>query len=217
MDGLVIVKIPRKHFGYRKQGFLFTMGTWMMLSDYTQLALNELGALSNERFISALFYCAAKCYSTRGNPWRYTEEDVKKWIERMSTKEAQKIMDCMIQSKIGGESLSSLIATSEDEKKKVWPGEIRDHAIGYLRLTIDELNNLTWGNYMRVCLGEAKREQNFYRHTRLLLGALIHKDPREIIPMQGDYDYLVARSKEEVNEILRIWGKTDWIKDGKAN
>ena len=64
---------------------------------------------------------------------------------------------------------------------------------------------------MRVCFGEVKREQNFYRHTRLILGALVGKDPRQIIPLKGDYDHLVARSKEEINELLKIWGKNEWI------
>ena len=113
----VVVKIPRL-IGYRKQGFQFSIGTWMMLSDYTQLAFNEFGRLPNDRFMSALFYCAAKCYSTKGNPWKYTEADVKRWIDKMPTAEAQKIMDCMLLSRIGGESFIELIEKSEDEKKK---------------------------------------------------------------------------------------------------
>ena len=80
-----------------------------------------------------------------------------------------------------------------------------------MRLSADELNQMTWGNYMRVCLGEIKREQNFYRHTRLVLGALIHKDPREIIPLKGDYDHLKAMTKEEINAVLHKWNKTEWL------
>lgn len=114
----VVVKIPRRFWFPRKQGFQFTMGTWMMLSDYVQLALNELGHLDNERFLSAIFYCAAWAYSTRGHPWRHTEAEVKKWIENMPNKEAQKIMDAMLRSKVGGESLVDLMEKAVDEKKK---------------------------------------------------------------------------------------------------
>ena len=117
MEGTVIVKIPRKFWFPRKQGFQFTMGTWMLMSDYTQLALNEFGLLDGDKFLLKAWYCAARCYSTRGNPWRYTEADVKKWIDRMSNGEAQKIMDAMLKSRIGGESLADLIE-STDEKKK---------------------------------------------------------------------------------------------------
>jgi hypothetical protein len=73
------------------------------------------------------------------------------------------------------------------------------------------LFDITWGDYMRVCLGEVKREQNLTRHTRLILGALLHKDPREIIPMKGDYDHLRAMSKEEINALLVKWNKTEWL------
>ena len=64
---------------------------------------------------------------------------------------------------------------------------------------------------MRVCLGEIKREQNITRHTRLILGALTGKDPREIIPMKGDYDYLKAKNKDEINQLLLKWNKTEWL------
>lgn len=91
------------------------------MSDYTQLALNEFGNLPNDRFLTAIFYCAARCYSTKGSPWRYTEADVKGWIDRMTNAEAQKIMNAMMESRIGGESLMDLIEKSTDEKKKFIP------------------------------------------------------------------------------------------------
>lgn len=70
---------------------------------------------------------------------------------------------------------------------------------------------MTWGDYIRVCLGEIKREQNITRHTRLILSALTGKDPRQLIELPGDYDHLQARTKDEVNEMLRKLGKQDWI------
>jgi len=76
---------------------------------------------------------------------------------------------------------------------------------------------MTWGDYYRVCLGEVKREQNIIRHTRLILGALVHKDPREIIPLKGDYDNLQARSQAEIEEILTKWGMTKWLEHGKSS
>ena len=78
-------------------------------------------------------------------------------------------------------------------------------------MTPDELFNITWGNYLRVCFGEIKRDQNLIRHTRLLLAGLTGKDPRELIPLPGDYDNLKAMSKEEISELLKIWGKNEWI------
>lgn len=66
---------------------------------------------------------------------------------------------------------------------------------------------------MRICYGEIKKDQNAARQLRLVLGALIHKDPREIIPLPGDYDHLRAKTQAEINELLRKWGKTEWIQN----
>lgn len=119
----VIVKIPRKVFGYRQQGFRFTLETWMLLSEYKQLALSDMGLLPDNQFIPATWFCAAKCYEmSLGKIPVFTEKDVSKWIERMATLEAQKIMDCMLQSKIGGESLMNLIEKSVEEQKKNMAG-----------------------------------------------------------------------------------------------
>jgi hypothetical protein len=78
-------------------------------------------------------------------------------------------------------------------------------------LTVEELFNITWGNYVRVCFGEIKKDQNLIRHTRLILGALTGKDPRELIPMKGDYDHLKVLNKEQINSLLMKWNKTEWL------
>ena len=70
---------------------------------------------------------------------------------------------------------------------------------------------MTWGNYLRVCLGEVKRDQNLVRHTRLILGALTGKDPRELIPLKGDYDFIQVRTYDEITEIMEKFGvKEKW-------
>lgn len=122
MEGECIVKVPGRFF-WRKQGFRFTMGTWMLMSDYTQLALNEFDRLDSEKrnFLTVAAFCAAWCYSApRGKP-KFTEKDVEGWIRKMPTESAQKILDTMIESRIGGESMASLIEKSEDVKKKSGP------------------------------------------------------------------------------------------------
>jgi len=98
------------------------MGTWMLMSDYTQLALSEFDHLG-ERFIPVSYYCAAWAYNfSRGKRWHFTEADVVRWIEQMTTVEAQKILDTMLKSRVGGESLIDLIERAdEDVKKKSGP------------------------------------------------------------------------------------------------
>jgi hypothetical protein len=117
MEGVCIVKVPGRFF-WRKQGFQFTMGTWMLMSDYTQLALGEFDRL-NERFIPCAYFCAAWAYTRPyGGKPSFTEKDVERWIQKMPTEDAQKILNTMLASRIGGESLSELIEKDEDQKKK---------------------------------------------------------------------------------------------------
>ena len=119
MDGTCIVKLPGL-FG-RRQGFQFTMGTWMLMSDYTQLAISEFDKLG-ERFLPCSYFCAAWAWSRPyGGPPKFTEKDVEGWIKKMTTEQAQKILNTMLESKIGGESLLGLIETAENEKKKSGP------------------------------------------------------------------------------------------------
>ena len=132
MDGTIIVDIPVKQkkrglfkrhieIEYRKQGFTFDMFAWAYMSNYTQLALSEFGLL-NERFIDVSYYCAAYSYCRNNNlQVDFTEDTVTKWFSDMSQKTAQSILNCMLQSKVGGESIQDLIIKSlpkEDEKKK---------------------------------------------------------------------------------------------------
>ena len=117
MEGVCIVKVPGRFF-WRNQGFQFTMGTWMLMSDYTQLAMSEFDKLG-ERFLTCSYFCAAWAYTRPygGSP-KFTEKDVEGWILKMPTADAQKILNTMLQSRIGGETLSDLIEKAEDEKKK---------------------------------------------------------------------------------------------------
>lgn len=121
IDGLCFIKVPVKRFGitfWRMQGFQFTMGTWWIMSDYTQLAINEFQLLG-DRYLPVLAYSAAKAYNfINGRKVSFTENDVERWIQKMPTEDAQKIINALMESKIGGESMSKLIEESDDEKKK---------------------------------------------------------------------------------------------------
>jgi hypothetical protein len=78
-------------------------------------------------------------------------------------------------------------------------------------MTPDELFNTTWGNYLRVCYGEIKRSQNLTRHTRLILGGLTGKDPRELIPLPGDYEHLIPMTRQQIIERLEKMGMKAWL------
>ena len=77
-----------------------------------------------------------------------------------------------------------------------------------LQIDQEKLGLMTWGEYMRHVIGYRIREDNKWRHTRLIIGALTHTDPRRIIELPGDYPY-VPKTKEQVKERLRQLG-VDW-------
>jgi hypothetical protein len=52
-----------------------------------------------------------------------------------------------------------------------------------------------------------RKWENQWRHTRLIVGALTHSDPREIIRLPGDYDNIPKlMSQEESKKLLSMHG-----------
>jgi hypothetical protein len=122
MEGTCTVRVPFSFFGvrlWRRQGFTFTMETWMSVSSYTQLALTELDKLERERFFSVMYYQAARTYDFFNRKYhRFTEKDVMVWLAKMPVEDMQKIFTTMITSRIGGESINVLIDKYLDSEKK---------------------------------------------------------------------------------------------------
>jgi hypothetical protein len=118
-EGSIIVKIQKGKLPIKsKQGFAFDMYMWCYMSEYTQLALSDFGSLG-ERFVVVAYYCAAFSYCRSiGKKVKFTEDDVKRWFDNMPQKTAQLILDTMMKSKIGGESLGSLVEKSKDQDAK---------------------------------------------------------------------------------------------------
>jgi hypothetical protein len=122
MEGTCIVRVPIKRLGlrfWRKQGFTFTMETWMSVSNYTQLALTELDKLARDRFFTVVYYQAARTYDFFNRRfYRYSENDVMYWIAKMPSEDVNKIFSTMLESRIGGESINVLIDKHLDSEKK---------------------------------------------------------------------------------------------------
>lgn len=112
IENTVFVNVKKKWF-YRRQGFTFDMYTWCYMSSYTQLALSDFDQLG-DRFVIVAYYSAAVSYCrASGKKVRFTEDDVKVWFDNMTQKEAKSILDCMMSSRIGGETLSDLADKAE--------------------------------------------------------------------------------------------------------
>jgi len=117
IEGTIVVRIPKRWGVKRRQGFSFDMYAWCYMSDYTQLPMNEFDTLK-DRFIIVAYYSAAYSYNLQHRRRiRFTEADVKRWFDDMPQKTAQTILNTMIKSKIGGESIEDMIVRGEVKKK----------------------------------------------------------------------------------------------------
>ena len=126
MEGQIVIKCPFHSRGWRlrkiiwhKQGFFFAMPAWLMLCDSENIAFNEIDSLGKD-LLRKIFYHAARYYNLSNNiPVNFDDKDAILWDELLPNGDYQKLVQTMIDSRVGGETLGSLIARSgEDEKKK---------------------------------------------------------------------------------------------------
>ena len=54
----------------------------------------------------------------------------------------------------------------------------------------DEFYDLMLCDFLVMLDALGRRRSDKWRHTRMILGALTGKDPRFIIPLEGDFDHL---------------------------
>ena len=124
MEGEIVIQVPKRVKGWlrnkivwREQGFLFTMETWMMMSNTHKLPLNELNAL-DDHFTKSAFYHAAQWYNiAHRKPIDFNEIDVKLWDDTIPNKDYQALLQTMLDSQIGGERLGDLAEKSDLKKK----------------------------------------------------------------------------------------------------
>lgn len=121
MDGKIIVKVPKGiwPFRWQKQGFHFCMESWLMMSNYTQLAMNEFNLLPGDRYMILAIYNAARAYNVleHGKRFTYTEKQVESWLDRIPSVDSKALVNTLLDSQIGGKTIRE-IAGEEDEKKK---------------------------------------------------------------------------------------------------
>ena len=103
--------------------FRFCMFSWMEMADKAGLLPQELGSLSNQQFYELALWSAAWAADAkkgREDP-RYSLEDIRWMILQMSQIELNKIVQFMIDSRIGGSRLSEIyeemIKKAEEDKE----------------------------------------------------------------------------------------------------
>lgn len=125
MDHIVVLKVPyRIGIFKRKQGFSFDMQCWKFLCNYTQLAFDEFSIIAEKKggdvFLNKAIYAAAISY----NKWHsikslFTEDNVKRWLGKLTVYNYTKLIEAMGNSRIGGKTIAELLpdVIEKDEKK----------------------------------------------------------------------------------------------------
>lgn len=117
MDGIIVEKIPVKGL-FKKTvevKFWFGMWVWIAIAEKHNVAFEDMGTIDDNIIVNDALFFAANWAAYKDNAKRIKESDVEKWVNTMPYSQFKRIIDCMMESKIGGKSIIKL---SEESKKK---------------------------------------------------------------------------------------------------
>ena len=120
MDGVIVEKIPVNRFLKRKVKFWFGMYVWQNISEKHGVAYEEFGTIDDEEFICDVLFYAAEYGAMKDKRFRISLNKIKQSYELMPQKQLQRIVDCMIKSRIGGDTI---MGHFKDKGKKKQPAE----------------------------------------------------------------------------------------------
>lgn len=94
------------------------MYVWQSIAEKHDLAYEDLKSLGDETLIVELMYYAIEYGAYKDHkPWRrLSEKTVQRAYELMPQKQLQRIVDCFLKSKFGGDSIITLLG--KDKKKQ---------------------------------------------------------------------------------------------------
>ena len=70
----------------------------------------------------------------------------------------------------------------------------------------EQLYRLTWADYMRLCIGKAKKDIERLREIRMIGAFITGKLPRQLFSLPGDYDHIPIRTHEERMDLAKKFG-----------
>lgn len=120
MDGVIIERVPLNRFFRRKVKFWFGMYVWQSITDRSDIAYEDIGSIDEHEFICMVLYYAAEYGSLKDKRRVLSEKQIKKTYEIMPQKQLQRIVNCMLESQYGGDTL---IGNVEKGKKKQGQGK----------------------------------------------------------------------------------------------
>lgn len=118
IDGVVIVKIPLNKWRSKTVKFWFGMYVWQSIIEKHGIYYDEMGQIGDENLIPEALYFAQEYAALKAHKRPLSLEQIKKSVDLMPQKVLNKIVQTMLLSKIGGDSILGKI---EGSKKKQEP------------------------------------------------------------------------------------------------
>lgn len=117
IDGVIVERLPVNRLLRRRVKLWFGMYVWQSIAETKDLPYEDLGTVGNEDLICQAMYYAIEYGAFKDRkPWRRMSiSTVRRSYELMPQKQLQRIVDCLVKSKVGGETILNLLS---DDKKK---------------------------------------------------------------------------------------------------
>ena len=116
MDGIITEKIPVNRLQKKEVTFHFGMWVWVGIAEKHGIAFEDFESLDQDGVITdALFFALSWPRMLEGKK-PYPTEKVAKWVELIPARQMERILKCMMQSRVGGKTIMQL--TSEAKKKQ---------------------------------------------------------------------------------------------------
>lgn len=121
MECEIVIKVPRKLNPSlkRKQGFRFDMYCWIRYFEYNEIVNKGVDELDGDLFIRNIMMFAAESYcKEHGKKKTFNTTTVQYWIDNTYQKDLKPIVDVLMSSKLGGQTIREYIEEYKDSEKK---------------------------------------------------------------------------------------------------
>ena len=107
-DGVIVEKIPVNRFFFKSVKFWFGMYVWQSITEKREVVYEDLGSVDDDEFIIDCLYFAQEYGAIKDKKRTLKRDTIKNSYELMPQKQLQRIVDCMLNSRFGGDSIALL-------------------------------------------------------------------------------------------------------------
>lgn len=117
-DGVIVERLPVNRLLRRKVTLWFGMYVWQSIAEKYKVSIEDVGTIGDEPMVINMMYFAIEYGAFKTHkPWRrLSYNQVERAYGLMPQKQLQRIVNCMVQSRVGGDTIMGKLV--KDSKKK---------------------------------------------------------------------------------------------------